>query len=171
MSTLDLNHDVVSEDGRHDFDFIFGDWTIRNRKLRDVADPRGADWVEFDTTSHAEPILGGLAHIDRIFAGPNSPGGAWEGFTLRQLDPGQRLWRIWWASTRNPGQLDPALSGRFDGGVGEFMGDDTLAGRAIKVRFRWANPTPGRARWAQAFSYDNGSSWQQNWIMQFTAID
>jgi len=160
----------VDDDGRHDFDFIFGDWTIYNRKLREMTNPDCDEWVEFATTSHAEQIFGGgLAHFDHLTAGPDAPGGAWEGLTLRQFDPTDGLWRIWWASTRNPGHLDPPLSGRFTDGVGVFTGDDTLAGRPIKIRFHWTNPRPGQARWTQEFSYDEGKTWQLNWTMDFTA--
>ena len=160
----------ADDDGRHDFDFIFGDWTIHNRKLREMTNPACDEWVEFATTSHAEPIFdGGLAHFDHLTSGSDAPGGQWEGFTLRQFDPSERLWRIWWASTRNPGHLDPPLSGRFTDGGGIFTGDDTLAGRPIKIRFHWTNPAPGQARWTQEFSYDEGKTWQLNWTMDFTA--
>jgi len=54
-------------DGRADFDFIFGRWLVRNRKLRDVTDPDCTEWVEFDATACAESILGGLGHVDRIW--------------------------------------------------------------------------------------------------------
>jgi hypothetical protein len=154
-------------DGRADFDFIFGDWDIRNRKLADPADPDCDRWVEFGSTSHAEPIFGGLAHLDRIVAGPEVPGGPWEGLTLRQFEPGAELWRIWWASSRNPGHLDPPLSGRFEGGVGRFAGDDVLSGRPVRLRFQWTNPDPSHARWTQEFSFDAGDSWQLNWTMDF----
>jgi hypothetical protein len=154
-------------DGRHDFDFIFGDWLIHNRKLTDMTDPACTEWVEFATTSHAEPIFGGLAHVDHITSGTDAPGGAWEGLTLRQFDPDERVWRIWWASTRNPGHLDPPLSGRFRDGVGIFAGDDVLAGQPIKIRFEWTCPAPGSARWAQEFSRDGGDTWQLTWTMEF----
>jgi hypothetical protein len=159
----------VDDDGRHDFDFIFGDWTIHNRKLRDIADPDCDEWVEFRSTSHTVPIFGGLTHLEHITSGPDAPGGAWEGLTLRQFDPADRVWRIWWASTRNPGHLDPPLSGRFENGTGVFIGDDSLGGQPIKLRFHWTSPAPGRARWTQEFSRDDGASWQLNWTMEFTA--
>ena len=158
-------------DGRHDFDFIFGTWQVHNRKLRNPADPDCTEWLEFDTRSRAEPILGGLAHTDRIVCGPGSPYGDWEGFTLRQFDPARRLWQIWWASTRAPGRLDPPLSGRFDAGIGTFAGDDVLDGRAVELRFEWTTPDTDRARWSQAFSWDEGQTWQINWIMEFVRAD
>jgi hypothetical protein len=42
-----------SADGRHDFDFIFGTWSISNRRLADQTDPRCTEWVEFVTESEA----------------------------------------------------------------------------------------------------------------------
>jgi hypothetical protein len=158
----------TQDDGRHDFDFVFGDWDIHNRKLRDVTDPDCAEWVEFATSAHSEPMFGGLAHVERVVSGLDAPGGWWEGFTLRQFDPRDDLWRIWWASTRNPGHLDPPLAGRFTGGLGQFTGEDTVAGQPVLVRFQWTTLATGRARWTQEFSYDTGATWQLNWTMEFT---
>ncbi len=138
--------DEPAVDGRYDFDFIFGGWKVRNRKLRDMTNPECQEWIEFDTTARAEPILGGLAHFDRIWSDADSAAGQWEGFTLRQFDPADGLWRIWWASTKAPGCLDPPLTGRFIDGVGLFSGGDDVAGRPVKVRFEWLNQAPGRAR-------------------------
>jgi len=159
----------TSEDGRHSFDFLFGRWTIHNRKLADVLEPECTDWVEFAAEGEARPILGGLGNIDS-FTTTDAPGiGQYEGMTLRLFDPEVGLWRIWWASTRLPGRLDPPMEGRFIDGHGVFFGDDVLNGRPIKVRFDW---TPGEssASWEQAFSYDDGQTWAQNWIMSFTRV-
>jgi hypothetical protein len=156
---------------QQDFDFIFGSWAIHNRKRRDSTDPACDDWVEFATTSRTEPIFGGLSHLERIHAGQDTPGGPWEGLTLRQFDPTEGAWRIWWASTKRPGHVDPPLSGRFSDGVGVFIGEDTLAGRPIGVRFTWTEAGPGRARWTQEFSWDAGESWRLDWVMDFSRSD
>ncbi len=155
-------------DGRGDFDFIFGRWHVRNRKLVNVADPDCADWVEFDAVAQAEPIFDGLGHVDRIWAKAPPGGKPFEGFTLRQFDPAARLWRIWWASSNQPGHLDPPVEGSWIDGRGVFMCDDTLNGHAIKVRFEWTYEPPSTARWEQAFSYDNGLTWLVNWTMQLS---
>ncbi|GHJ46669.1 hypothetical protein Cs7R123_40110 [Catellatospora sp. TT07R-123] len=60
-------------------------------------------------TAHAEPILGGLGHIDRIWTDAPPDEEPFEGFTLRQFDPEVQKWRIWWASSRRPGHLDPPV--------------------------------------------------------------
>lgn len=159
------------KDGRADFDFIFGRWRVRNRKLVDVADPDCVEWVEFNAVSQAEPILDGLGHVDRIWAEAPPGGKPFEGFTLRQFDPEACVWRIWWASSNRPGHLDPPVEGSWSDGRGRFVCDDTLNGRLVKVRFQWTNETPATARWEQAFSYDDGVTWKANWIMELTRIE
>ena len=41
-------------------------------------------------------------------------------------------------------------------------------GADIAVRFIWSDITPRSARWEQAFSPDDGNTWETNWIMEFT---
>ena len=156
-------------DGRHDFDFVVGRWTIHNRKLIDVLDPGCTEWVEFTAEGEARPILGGLGNIDSFVAADMPGRGPYEGMTLRLFDPEAGLWRIWWASTGMPGRLDPPMSGGFTDRHGVFFGDEVLDGRPVKVRFDW---TPGAtsARWEQAFSYDGGQTWGKNWVMSFARV-
>jgi hypothetical protein len=143
----------------HDFDFFHGRWHVANRKIADIPG-RGTEWVEFEAESEAWPVLGGGANVDTLRTAD------WEGLTLRQYDPEQDVWRIWWASSRAPGRLDPPLEGRFTGGHGVFFGDDVVGGREVKVRFDWtAGDEPV---WQQQFSYDGGNTWETNWIMRFT---
>ncbi|MCP2336045.1 hypothetical protein [Actinomadura rupiterrae] len=152
------------DDGRSDFDFIYGRWRVHNRKLVDVTDPSCEEWTEFEGRSEADPILAGIGHIDRIWTD------TFEGFTLRQFDPNARVWRIWWAATSRPGHLDPPVEGSFKDGRGLFYCDDVLGGHEVKVRFEWTIPSPDAPRWEQAFSYDGGATWRTNWTMQLTRM-
>ncbi|WP_394620403.1 hypothetical protein JNUCC0626_15240 [Lentzea sp. JNUCC 0626] len=142
-----------------DFDFFHGRWHVANRKIADIVG-RGSEWVEFEAECEARPLLGGAAIIDSFFAD------GWEGMTLRQYDPADDVWRIWWASTRAPGHLDPPLEGRFTDGHGVFFGDDVVGGHEVKVRFDWT--TGDRPTWRQRFSYDGGATWAENWVMTFS---
>jgi hypothetical protein len=61
--------------------------------------------------------------------------------------------------------------GNFQNGVGTFEGDDTFRGKPIKVRFTWSRITPNAAHWEQAFSPDDGKSWETNWEMDLTRVE
>jgi hypothetical protein len=87
-------------------------------------------------------------------------GRPFEGMTLRLFDPNERVWRIWWTSSRYPGRLDPPVVGRFTDGVGLFYADDELDGKPIKVRFEWTDTTTDCPKWNQAFSFDDGLTWK-----------
>ena len=59
------------------------------------------------------------------------------------------------------------MRGRFDGGVGAFFVKDTYRARPILVRFRWNVGDDAVPRWEQAFSADDGDTWETNWTMDF----
>jgi hypothetical protein len=155
---------------RRDFDFIFGRWHIRNTKLLDTTDPDCDQWVEFDASSEASPVLDGYGHIDRIYVDEPADGEPFEGFTLRLFDPARGVWRIWWSSTRSPGILDVPVEGRFEDGRGVFQCEDDIAGRRVVVRFEWIIADPDAPQWQQSFSYDGGETSKLNWVMRLTRI-
>jgi hypothetical protein len=159
----------MTSDSARDFDFIYGHWMVHNRKLRDVTDPECQDWVEFDATSEAFPILHALGHIDRIYVPDPPDGEPFEGLTLRLFDPVTAVWSIWWSSTRTPGRLDPPMTGRFTDGHGVFDGSDTVGGRNIMLRFDW-HADPSTPVWQQSFSEDSGATWTVNWTMTLSRI-
>jgi hypothetical protein len=159
--------DAGAADGRADFDFLFGEWEVVARKTKDPLDPTCEEWDEFVMRQVARPLLGGLGNTDSCETASGPDGQPFLGLSVRLFDPRDRQWRIWWASNRNPGHLDPPLVGRFDGGIGVFQGHDVVGGREVEVRFTWEVTGP-TAEWRQALSLDGGASWHVNFTMDFT---
>jgi hypothetical protein len=161
---------TAPDDGRRDFDFLLGSWRVHNRRL--LRRLEGCtDWEEFETSLETRPVLGGLGNIDSFSGAAGPEGTAWEGLTLRLFDPETRSWSIWWAATSEPGRLFPPVVGGFADGVGTFLGDEVHGGRAVRVLYQWKDITPTSARWEQAFSIDEGKSWETNWVMSVTRAE
>ena len=150
-----------------DFDFVIGDWFVKHRRLnRRLADCH--DWTEFDGEMSTQKVLGGFGNLEdnRL----NFPDGEFRAVALRAFDKESGTWAIWWLDGRFPGQLDVPVKGRFKDGVGRFYADDTQDGVAVKVCFLWSCSDPDTLRWEQAFSADNGVTWETNWTMDFTRM-
>ena len=154
--------------GPHDFDFLFGEWRVQHRRLKERL-ANNHEWVEFDGTCSARPVMNGSGNVDENQL--NLPGDPYRGVSLRAYDPKTAQWAIWWVDSRSPhAALDPSVKGKFVDGVGTFYADDTLRGKPIRVRYIWSKITPTSARWEQAFSPDGGKTWEVNWTMQFQRI-
>jgi hypothetical protein len=151
---------AVAAGSEHDFDFLLGRWNVRHRLLKTRG--RGSkDWLEFSGTADTRPLLGGLCNVEEhLITGRDS------GVALRCYDRAAKRWAIYWVSDRD-GRLELPVYGGFSGTEGLFYGDDIYRGRAIKVRFLWHRLQADHARWEQAFSFDGGSSWETNWVMEF----
>lgn len=153
--------------GSHDFDFLFGSWSIVNRRL--ISRLTGSDeWETFIAEGTCQPILGGIGNIDDFR--PEWP--SHEGFiggSFRFFDLANRTWSIYWADNAT-GVLQPPVVGKFKNGVGTFIGEDEHAGAAVLARFIWSGTTTGFPNWEQAFSLDDGETWETNWTMAFTPV-
>ncbi len=165
-------------EGAADFDFLIGEWTIRNLRLKeqlagiDVTDEE--NWHEFETRYRMWPLVGGLANVDSMSGIFDDE--YFEGVSFRQFEDGEPgQWRIWWMDTSNP-RLTEQVTGAFadtqDGRTAEFFGDEMFNDRITALRFRWIDPGDGTARWDQAYQYpeehEMAGTWEVNWIMEFT---
>ena len=159
MTTDDLTHD---SDGRHDFDFLHGAWHSRQRRLRERL-TGCEEWDEFDADLHCTPVLDGAGNFDEL----TSPVMGYKGLALRLYDDTDKTWSIYWV-TGGAGGVEPPVVGRFSGGVGDFFCPDSHQGTPVLVRYRWSDITATSARWEQAFSTDDGSTWETNWTADFT---
>jgi hypothetical protein len=112
----------------NDFDFLVGEWTIANRRLRERL-IGSDDWEEFESTSVVHGLFDGAANVDEI----TFPTKSFKGLTLRLFDPEREEWSLYWANSQT-GVLFPPVVGRFNDGRGEFYGDDVEGGTPVRVR-------------------------------------
>jgi hypothetical protein len=154
----------MHQSGFGDFDFLIGEWTIRNEVLKGRL-VGSTEWEMFDASSKVEKVMpdpdgvhGG--NLDQMFV----PARGFTGMTLRLYNPGTQLWSIYWSDTKSH-RLFPPTVGKFENGAGVFFGDDVESGRPVRVRFDW---TAGKSPvWEQAMSADGGETWEKNWVMRF----
>jgi hypothetical protein len=156
----------MSGNGVGDFDFLVGSWTSVQRRL--VKSLAGCtDWQESPARTRSWQLLGGAGNLDEVHFLD------WEftGLGIRLLNPATGEWSIYWVNSSNGELAQPPVVGRFRDGVGLFYSQETYEGLNITVRYKWSDITATTARWEQAFSPDDGQTWETNWTADFTRTD
>lgn len=172
MTTTDSSAvaDATTRDGQHDFDFLHGRWQVELRRLTKPL-TGSTEWVEYEGTSDCRPLWDGRANIDEFRVHSPATGARLDGLTLRLYDPATREWSLYWANAANGALSMPPTVGRFSGDTGEFFDHEDWQGQPITVRYRWSGITPTSAQFEQAFSIDDGATWEPNWISSMTRAD
>jgi hypothetical protein len=160
--------EASGHDAQHDFDFYVGKWRLHNRRLLHPL-TGSQEWVEFEGTSVAREMWDGRANVDEFEADP--PSGHIEGMTVRLYNASTREWSIYWANGKAGAFSMPPTVGRFINGRGEFYDHEQIDGRAVVVRFLWQVKSPKQCHWEQAFSTDNGKTWETNWTTDSTRME
>jgi hypothetical protein len=154
----------ISEKHPKDFDFFIGQWNVAHQRLR-ARLANCEEWEHFTGACHTKHVLGGFGNVDDNVI--HFPSGEYRAITIRSFNAESQTWSIWWLDARSPGALDVPVVGRFHEGVGTFVTNDHFEGKPIVVRFLWDARIADAPRWEQAFSPDDGQTWETNWIMQF----
>jgi hypothetical protein len=148
-------------DGQHDFDFLYGTWLMRNRRLkRPLAGSR--DWARFESTDEARPLPAGLG--DEDFYRANYPQKGFVGMTLRLYDRTTGLWRIYWIDNANShGDAGKPNVGRWQGNVGIFDERLMYHGKPTIDRYTWTrfgDHAKIAAHFEESMSQDGGKTWE-----------
>jgi hypothetical protein len=151
MSTVDINHD---------FDFHIGTWKTHVKRLMNPL-TGSTTWVEMYGVTTVRSVWGGRGNLVELEA--DGPGGHFQGLSLRLYNPISHKWSLNFASSSD-GIMTPPTIGEFKNGRGEFYNQETLNGRPILVRFVISDITSTSCRFEQAFSDDEGKTWEVNWI-------
>jgi hypothetical protein len=148
----------------NDFDFLVGKSNIRNRRLKSRLNTC-TEWIEIDATAEMHKVLNGIGNIDSFFS--TFDGQPFEGITIRIFNPKTKLWSIYWADS-NGAKMDPPVVGSFKNKIGHFFTKDRFKGKDIIIGFVWDARDKDNPVWSQAFSADNGKTWEWNWHMYVT---
>ena len=149
---------------KNNFDFMYGRWSIHYKRLAQRLRHSNA-WTTCDGSSVVRPFWGGSGNIEdgRVRCGTSSI----SAIVLRTYDAATNHWTLYWGSTAD-GFSPIGPSGRFDdaSGIGEFFSNDTENGTSIIVRQTWKRDA--RPHFEQAFSADQGATWETNWYADYT---
>lgn len=153
-----------------DFDYLIGSWKIHLKKL--VHPLSGSkEWIEADGTVTCRHIFNGKGEVEEFDVENKAKAFAIHGLAVRLFNAQTQKWSIYWANEKN-GAMDavPQVGG-FNGDEGEFLAHDTYEGKPIIIRFHWSRIHSAAPHFEQAFSADDGKSWEVNWITEQTRID
>lgn len=148
-------------DGSHDFDFFYGSWLLRCRRLKPPLET-SHDWAKYDSTDEARPLPGGLGNED--FDRSSYPRKGFVGMTLRLYDRATGLWRIYWIDNGSShGDAGIPNVGRWQGNVGIFDEHMTYHGKPAIDRYTWTrfgNRSKIAAHFEESLSVDGGKTWK-----------
>lgn len=145
-----------------DFNFLAGEWRIRNRRLPTP----GGQWEEFDGEATVTTILKGAGSVEDL----RIPAKNFAGMGLRLLDQDRKVWTDFWVNARSGVLTTPGQTGGFVAGAGLFVSEDMEDGKKVMAIGVWDAIKPDSCRWRQATSRDGGKTWDQNWIMDWTRV-
>ena len=162
-----LEIDAEKRDGSRDFDFEIGKWVTHLWRLEHPLSHSNS-WVEYWGTTAVSKVWNGRANLVELDV--NGLAGRIEALSLRLYNPQSRQWSLNFASSAG-GTMNPPTIGKFKNGRGEFYDKETPNGRAILVRFVISDIKPDSCRFEQAFSEDDGKTWEINWIAIDSRVD
>ena len=143
-----------------DFDFLTGEWRIRNRSLVN------GEWLEYPGEATVYRILAGGGSVEEL----RIPARSFSGMGLRLLDVEKRIWSDHWVNARSGVIFTPGETGGFVDGVGMFSSTYEENGRVTISAGIWDAITPQSCRWRQVVSEDGGSNWRHTWIMRWSRV-
>ncbi len=167
-ATKALNIKPSASSSPNDFDFLEGKWKVHNRKLKTRLN-NSNEWSEFESTLHMRKVLTGLGNVENYYAAFD--GKPFEGMAVRLFNRDTRLWTIYWMDSNGVTMDEHPVTGSFENGVGKFYTNDIFNEKEIVMLYQWDALNPQQPKWSQAFSNDNGHTWEWNWEMILTKME
>jgi hypothetical protein len=154
-------------DGQHDFDFEIGAWKTHIKRLQHPL-TGSTTWSEYDGTTVVQKVWDGRANLVELEV--DGPAGHIEALSLRLYNPQSHQWSLNFANSR-VGSIGNPTIGEFKNGRGEFLDQEVFNDRTILNRFIISDITPNSCHFEQAFSDDEGKTWEVNWVATDTRVN
>jgi len=156
----------AAKSSERDFDFFYGSWKVSGKKLKTRLH-HSNEWVSFTARLNCSEMIGGYANIEPFSTQSN--GKDFKAFTLRLFDSATKLWSIYYAYPANVTMQNPQV-GSFQKNIGWFYARAVWEGKDIIIVYRWDRTDPDKPTMCQAFSADNGKTWEWNYLQSFEKI-
>jgi hypothetical protein len=153
--------------GPHDFDWEIGSWKTDLLRLKQPLSG-SKEWIHYTGLTTVRGIWHGKSNLVELDV--NGPPGRFEAISLRLYDPETRQWGLFYANSRGGGVSMPPLVGGFKGKRGDFYDEEEYKDRKVLVHFVITVLNRNCAQFKQAFSADEGRTWETNWIVTDTRV-
>jgi hypothetical protein len=166
--------DAAAQSGQHDqshaFDWDIGTWQIHMSRLSHPL-TGSTTWTQMDGITINSKVWDGRSNLAEVEA--DGPAGHLELLAWRLYNPVSHEWTTSFA-TSDVGVLNAPIGqpivGEFKNDRGEFYDQEPYHGRSILVRFRIGPSSKDSAESEQAFSDDGGTTWETNWVNNYTRV-
>lgn len=159
-----LGSSAAPDPHQHDFDFEWGTWNAHLQLLPHKF-VGSHDWVDYHGTLAVHKIWNGKANISELEV--SNAKSRIEGGALHLYDPQTHQWSVIFASS-DTGKLGVPNVGRFQNGRGVFYDREIYRGTPILDRWLFTNISTRAFHFEQAFSRDDGKTWETNLIIDYT---
>ncbi len=163
---LDIKPSATSSET--DFDFLQGKWKVQNRMLKTRL-ANSDEWLEFESQLHMKKTLNGFGNIENFYSTNN--GEPFEGMAIRLFNKETKLWKVYWVDSNGLTMDEKPVTGSFENSIGKLYTYDVFNEKEILVLYQWDATNAKHPKWSQAFSTDNGKTWEWNWKMELTRIE
>ena len=149
----------------HDFDFEFGPAWRADLHLLAKRLAGSRTWIEYKGTLTSHPLWNGKGNISELDVASSTS--RIDGGALHLYNPDTRKWSVWFANVVT-GTLGVPSVGSFENGRGVLYDRERSGGKMVYVRQIFSNISPHTFDFHQAFSADNGKTWETNLVINYT---
>jgi hypothetical protein len=163
--TAAISADAVHNDG-HEFDFEFGTWKTHVSMLKQPL-TGSKTWAEYDGITIVHKVWNGQANL--VDLDMKNASSHLKLASFRLFNPVTHQWSLYVANSHS-GTLGVPSIGGFANGRGVFYDKETFDGKLVTVRFVITPRSADAIHFEQAFSADDGKTWETNWIADDTRV-